>query len=338
MARGELLRKLFASYTRHDDDHFRSAALEIIAEEEQKQNHALAKDLLRMLENPPTLKPPGAAPFSEQLPKDKERQAFLVDVRQPARSMADIILKDDTKAQLLRILDEYRKAEVLHVHGLQPKQRLLLCGPPGCGKSLCAEIIAAELHLPMLYTRFDAIISSYLGETSSNLRKVFDYARSGTWVVLFDEFDAIGRSRSDPTEHGELKRVVNSYLQLLDGFQGKSLIIAATNYEGALDHALWRRFDEIMLFERPNHAAIRALLAMKLMNFPQKDLDLSKAASRLRGFAHADVEWVCLEAIKSAILQDGEAVTQNLLNEAIDRQRARTRVKDNSKQCPQGNR
>ncbi len=291
-----------------------------------------------MLETPPTLKPPSSTPVSEQLPKDKERQAFLVDVRQPARSLADIILKEKTREQLIRVLDEYRKAEVLRVHGLQPKQRLLLCGPPGCGKSLCAEIIATELQLPMLYTRFDAIISSYLGETSSNLRKVFDYARSGTWVVLFDEFDAIGRSRSDPTEHGELKRVVNSYLQLLDSFQGKSLIIAATNYEGALDHALWRRFDEIMLFERPNHAEVRALLAMKLKNFPQKDLDFSKTATRLRGFAHADVEWVCLEAIKTAILQDSEAVTQGVLDDAIDRQRARTRVKDNSKQRPQGNR
>ena len=338
MARGELLRKLFASHAHHDDDLFRSVALEIVAEEEQKQNHLLAKDLLRMLEIPQPLKLTNATTVSEQLPKDKERQAFLVDVRQPARSLADIILRKKTREQLVRILDEYRNAEVLRIHGLQPKQRLLHCGPPGCGKSLCAEIIAAELHLPILYTRFDAIISSYLGETSANLRKVFEYARSGTWVVLFDEFDAIGRSRSDPTEHGELKRVVNSYLQLLDSFQGKSLIIAATNYEGALDPALWRRFDDIMLFERPNHAEIRALLAMKLKNFPHRDLDFSKTASRLRGFAHADVEWVCLEAIKTAILQDSDAVTQNVLDAAIARQQARSRIMNSSKERSQGRR
>jgi len=328
MARGELLRKLFASYARNDDDLFRSVALEIIAEEEQKKNHALAKELLRMLDNPAIPKPSNSLSLSEQLPKDKERQAFLVDVRQPARSLSDIILKDETQAQVNRILNEYRKSELLHVHGLLPKLRLLMCGPPGCGKSLCAEIIAAELHLPMLYTRFDAIVSSYLGETSANLRKVFEYARSGIWVVLFDEFDAIGRSRNDATEHGELKRVVNSFLQLLDNFQGKSLIIAATNYEGSLDHALWRRFDEIIFFERPSQSEIRALLTMKLKNFPQKEVSFSRTVKKLRGMTHAEVEWICLEAIKSAILRDSDAVTQELMDEAIERQRSRRRVRD----------
>jgi SpoVK/Ycf46/Vps4 family AAA+-type ATPase len=172
----------------------------------------------------------------------------------------------------------------------------------------------------MLYTRFDAIVSSYLGETSANLRKVFEYTRSGIWVVLFDEFDAIGRSRNDATEHGELKRVVNSFLQLLDNFQGKSLIIAATNYEGSLDHALWRRFDEIIFFERPSQSEIRALLT--------KEVSFSRTAKKLRGMTHSEVEWICLEAIKSAILRDSDTVTQELMDEAIERQRSRRRVRD----------
>lgn len=326
MARGELLRKLFASYARHDDHHFRSVALEIIAEEQQKQNHSLARELLNVLENPPVTKVPVPPGLTEAAPKDKDRQSLLFDIRQPGRGSSDIILRDSTRAQLLRILEEYRKCELLRVHGLRAKTKLLFCGPPGCGKSLCAEVIATELHLPLLYTRFDAIISSYLGETSANLRKVFDYARTSTWVVLLDEFDAIGKSRSDPTEHGELKRVVSSFLQLLDGFEGNSFVIAATNHEGLLDNALWRRFDEILFFDRPNIAEIRTMLSMKLKNFPQKGINIPRLANKLRGLSHAEIEWVCLDAVKSAILQDYDAVTPAILDQAVARQRERTRA------------
>ncbi len=330
MARGELLRKLFASYSSRDDHDFRGAALQIIAEEQQKQNHTLARELLDMLDNPPATETLPKLP-PDVLPRDKERQALLVDVRQPIRALSDILLTEKSRTQLQRVLVEYRKTELLRVHGMRPKTKLLFCGPPGCGKSLCAEVIASELHLPLLYTRFDAIISSYLGETSANLRKVFDYARTGTWVVLFDEFDAIGKSRSDPTEHGELKRVVNSYLQLLDGFEGSSFIIAATNHERLLDKALWRRFDEILFFSRPDAADIRTILAMKLKNFPQTNINIGAAARKLPGLSHADIEWVCLDAVKSAIIQDREALTQDLLDQAIARHRERIEIGSSGK-------
>jgi len=333
MARGELLRNLFASYARHDDFDFRAVALQIIAEEQQRHNHALAKELLSMLENPTPKKRP-ALTVAEPLPKSKERQTLLVDVRQPFRTMSDIILNSRTREQLARILEEYRKSEILRLHGLRPKTKLLFCGPPGCGKTLCAEVIAAEMQLSLLYTRFDAIISSYLGETATNLRQVFDYARSGSWVVLFDEFDAIGKSRGDPSEHGELKRVVNSFLQLLDGFEGTSFVIAATNHERLLDKALWRRFDEILFFAKPDAKEIRELLTLKLKNFPQRNLNYSRLSSKLRGLSHADIEWVCLEAVKAAILRDDDAVTQGLLEEAIARQRARERLGDSEKKLP----
>ena len=96
--------------------------------------------------------------------------------------------------------------------------------------------------MPLLYVRFDSVVSSLLGETSTNIRKVFEFAGRGQWVLLFDEFDSVGRSRDDITEHGEIKRVVNSFLQIMDGFRGRSLVIAATNFEQVLDPAIWRRF------------------------------------------------------------------------------------------------
>lgn len=327
MARGELLRKLFASYARHDDHDFRAVALQIIAEEQQKQNHSLARDLLNILDNPVPANPMTPSKLgSEILPRDKERELPLVDIRKPVRSLSDILLKEKTREQLQRVLEEYSKAELLRVHGLRPKTKLLFCGPPGCGKSLCAEIIASEVQIPLLYIRFDAIISSYLGETAANLRKVFDYANRGRWVVVFDEFDAIGKSRTDATEHGEIKRVVNSFLQLLDGFEGESLIIAATNHERLLDKALWRRFDEVLFFSRPTYSEARTLLIMKLKNFPQRGINLSQTAKKLVGFSHADIEWVCLDAVKSAIVQDRDTVTQDLLDIAIARQKDRIRL------------
>jgi len=333
MARGELLRKLFSSYSIRDEHNFRVAALEIIAEEQQKHNNSLAKDLMNILDTRPSLKQP--KPLSQSsaqpIPRDKDREAPLVEVRQPVRNLSDIILSNQTRTQLFRVLDEYRKSELLRVHGLRAKSKLLFCGPPGCGKTLTAEIVASELHLPLLYTRFDAIISSYLGETSSNLRQVFDYARSGTWVILFDEFDAIGKNRNDPTEHGELKRVVNSFLQLIDSFDSKSIIIASTNHEGLLDDALWRRFDEIVLFGRPSASEIRKLIELKLKNFPHDRVDISRVAKQLAGLSHADIEWVCFDAIKSAILQDQDSVSQSIFNDAVNRQRSRLRTKTSSK-------
>jgi len=227
---------------------------------------------------------------------------------------------------LSNILDEFRKSEILKTHGLTPKRKLLFCGPPGCGKTLCTEVISGEIGLPLLYTRFDAIVSSYLGETSANLRKVFDYAANGRWIVLFDEFDAIGKARDDSHEHGEIKRVVNSFLQLLDGFHAPSLVIAATNHEHMLDPALWRRFDEIIYFPRPSIHDTRKLLAMTIKNFPHLGLDLKLLASRMKGMSHADIERICFDAIKNCIINDKDHLDQPIMEAALARQRSRLRV------------
>lgn len=327
MARGELLRKLFLSYKRGHDENFRAVALEIIAEEEKKNNHQLAKSLLRILENSNSVYTFPKSPNNfGTLPKDREKQTLLVDVRHPEKRFEDILLKPDMHESLCNILSEYKKSEILRTYGLTPKYKLLFCGPPGCGKTLCTEVISGETGLPLLYTRFDAIVSSYLGETSSNLRKVFDYAANGRWIVLFDEFDAIGKARDDSHEHGEIKRVVNSFLQLLDGFHAPSLIIAATNHEHMLDPALWRRFDEIIYFPRPSVHDIRKLLNMKLKNFPHQGLDLKMLASRMKGMSHADVERICFDAIKNSIINDKDYLDQSIMESSLKRQSSRLHV------------
>lgn len=188
----------------------------------------------------------------------------MLEIKRPDRYLDDLVLEEATRSLLDRLLREFREWEVLLTNGLRPVRRVLFCGPSGCGKTVTAEALAAELGLPLLYVRFDAVVSSPLGETAANLRKVFDYARRGQWVMLFDEFDAIGRSRDDITEHGEIKRVVNSFLQIMDNFDGRSLIIAATNFEQVLDPAVWRRFDEVIRFERPGDNQLRILIRKRL--------------------------------------------------------------------------
>jgi SpoVK/Ycf46/Vps4 family AAA+-type ATPase len=215
---------------------------------------------------------------------------------------------------------------VLEVNALLPSHKLLFCGPPGCGKTATAEALANELGLPLLYVRFDSVVSSLLGETASNLRKVFDYASRGTWVLLFDEFDAIGRSRADTSEHGELKRVVNTFLQLLDGFSGRSLVIAATNFEQSLDSALWRRFDEIIRFEKPTLPQVELLLKKKLGGQLSPSPSYKTTAKRLMGMSHAEVERVCIDTLKRSILRGSRGVSSEDVDKAIKRQEARKQI------------
>lgn len=332
MSNGDLLKQLFRNYKEHNNLGFETVAQQIIAEERQKNHHVLAGDLQRILAN-------GSAPHSPStgsggvggwqngrfhpLPRNSEEESGLLEIRQPARYWPDLIVSSETQVLLERVITEVRRSELLETHGMRPKRRLLFCGPPGCGKTLTAEMLASELGLPLLYTRFDAVISSYLGQTAAHLRKIFEYASEGRWVLFFDEFDAIGKSRDNISEHGELKRVVNSFLQLLDNFRAPSLVIAATNHEGLLDRALWRRFDEIIRFDRPTREQIPTIVKRKLSAFRHKSLKLTDSLlDQMVGFSHADIERVCFDAIKEALLNgQTELANQEFLAALTQEQR-----------------
>jgi SpoVK/Ycf46/Vps4 family AAA+-type ATPase len=324
MASGDLLKRLFASYRRGDSKEFFLVAREVIADEEQRNHHVLAQDLQKILENGTNRPVSSIQRFDlDQLPQDRERGTTLLDIRTPQRFLDELIVSPELHDQIDIVLNEYRSLQVLQANNLKARQKLLLAGPPGCGKTLCAEVIASELGLPLIYTRFDAVISSYLGETAANLRKVFDYAKRGTFVVFFDEFDAIGKSREDVEDHGELKRVVNTFLQLLDNFVSESIFIAATNHERLLDRALWRRFDDILFFDRPTADQIRSLIDIKLGSVRHRELNIDKFVKLMVDWSHADVERVCLEAMKIGVLSRQTIITDELFMAACDRQRRR---------------
>jgi ATP-dependent 26S proteasome regulatory subunit len=324
MPSGDLLKRLFSSYRRGDSKEFFTAAQELIEEEQQRNHHVLARDLKKILENGTSRPVSSVHRFDlDQLPQDRERGTTLLEIRTPQRYLGELIISPDLHDQVEIVLNEYQAIQVLQANNLRARQKLLLAGPPGCGKTLCAEVIASELGLPLIYTRFDAVISSYLGETATNLRKVFEYAQRGTWVVFFDEFDAIGKSREDVEDHGELKRVVNTFLQLLDNFVSDSIFIAATNHERLLDKALWRRFDDILFFDLPTTDQIRTLIDIKLSSVRHRELNIENFVNLMVGWSHADVERVCIEAMKIAVLRRQTVINYEVFLVAYERQRRR---------------
>ena len=289
-------------------DAFRSAAKQVIDEERQKHHHLLADDLDAILYGRArTTSSPTIRKLSETIPEDRERGIPLLTVRDPVRSLVDVVLSPGNLSLVKEILREHNREEILKAHGLRPSDRVLLCGPPGCGKTVTAEAIASELGRPLAIVRTDSVVSSFLGETAANLRKVFEFAAKSPMVTLFDEFDALGKEREDASEHGELRRVINAVLQMFDAYEGRSLLIAATNHEGLLDTAVWRRFEEVLFLKPPTPAQLRRLLTVKLRGV-RHEFDVQEIADRgwFKGATHADIERVVRRAVKAMVLEGGE--------------------------------
>ena len=303
MARADLLKRLFRAYRESDRESFMDIARTIADEERKKHHSVLANELLRILNNGVVAAPSKFFGTLQPPPRDQEKKTPLLEIRHPDRFFRDLVLDTANTQLLFKVMREFVEWDVLEANGLRPSHKLLFCGPPGCGKTVTAEAIAGELGLPLVYVRFDSVVSSLLGETASNLRKVFEYISQDTWIVLFDEFDAIGRSRDDITEHGEIKRVVNSFLQLLDNFRGRSLIVAATNFEQVLDPALWRRFDEIVRFERPSKDQIEDLMKVRLEPFANRNVSFKSYVGLLAGSTYGEVERICIEVMKACALE-----------------------------------
>ena len=305
MADGKLLRQLIRSGAEGDLEVFRGVAEEVIAAERQKHHHLLANDLEKILHGRANAPPsPALQRLAASVPKDRERGFPLLSVRDPARGLENVVLSPGNMSLVSEFLREHGREDLLRAHGLRPTDRMLFCGPPGCGKTLTAEVIARELGRPFAVVRTDSVVSSFLGETAANLRRVFDFAAACPLVTLFDEFDALGKERDDTSEHGELRRVVNAVLQMLDAYEGRSIIIAATNHEGMLDTAIWRRFDEVLFLERPTRRELCQLLAVKLRGL-RRSFDFEDVVDRgwFEGATHAGVERVLLRAIKDMILE-----------------------------------
>lgn len=258
--------------------------------------------------------------------KQNSSGAELFHVVEPSHRASDIVLGTENFRLLSEIVEEFRKGDEIRRFGLRPRSKLLFCGPPGCGKTLCAEVLAYELKMPLLVTRLDSVITTFLGETASNLRKLFDAAASSASVLFLDEFDAVARTRTDATEHNEIRRVVNSLLMMIEEFQGRGLMIAATNLQGSIDEAAWRRFDEVIYFKPPNRYQILKLLRVKTRNFPV-DFEFERFLDDLEGMSFAEIERICIAAIKREIVSRKSILSMRSFSAAILDERRRIAIR-----------
>ena len=335
MARGETLRKLFRSFSRDEREGFYAAAMELIEEERSKNHRLLAKDLERILHNGNGKPLASDSSLTKRclstIPKDRETGFPLAHVQHYDLTWEALILKASAMDVLHNTALENRKQDILRSHGLTPTSKLLFCGPPGCGKTLTAKVLAGVLGLPLLYVDLTAVFSSFLGETATNLKRIFDYVEQNEWVVLFDEFDAIARDRSVANEHGEVKRLVNSLLQMIELSTSNSLFIAATNHEFLLDEAIWRRFDEVLTFDKPSLDLRCDLLKRYLSSIRCDKIDLKRYAIELESATGADIERICTDAIKSTLLQGEKYLTDKSLSKALLRYLERMRIIEDSR-------
>lgn len=322
VARADLLRRLFSAWSAGDDAGFLRTAGLLIDDERRKRHALLAGQLEAALRDP---RRPGSGVMSlRPLPKGRDERPLLT-LGAPARTFDELVLRPAAERALRDLAGENQRREVLRAHGLRPRQRLLVVGPAGTGKSASAHAIASELSLPVATASLAGLTSSFLGETARNIDAVVSWAAATPCVLLLDEFDALATERSTPGDHGELRRVVATVLQLLEQDLGESVVVATSNHPQLLDSAVWRRFDEVIAMETLDKAAVGRLVALKLRALPSKVLTAAWA-ERLAGASPADVELACEDAVRMAVLEGAAAVGDRHLEAALGRVEARRRA------------
>jgi len=334
MTTTEIIKQMFLSFSNKDNESFIVAAKEYIERERRKKHNIVVKDLEKALYHTTSNVDTLQKRFKNNIPipRDNEKGFPLLEIQHFEKDFDSLILSQKTKEQLEQIIREFRDADILATYNLEYKKKILLCGQPGTGKTFSAQIISSILHIPLVYIRFDSIISSYLGETAGNLRKIFDFIENGTWIVLFDEFDIIGKNRDDSHEHGEIKRVVNNFLQMLDNFKGESILIAATNHQNILDPAIWRRFDDVLYYDLPDTPSRKRLLEDYLRVIKRdSDIDIDEIAKQTEGLSPSDIKMLTQEAIKLAIINSRNTVSQKDITMAVNRFIEREKIRKNEK-------
>lgn len=286
MARADLLVRLVQSGLRGDKVTFRKVVEAVIAEERSKQHKVLADKLDDSLRSSPFEHSPsnGGSVLDP-------RSGNLFHEILPRKQLADLILPHDVLQLTKGVIQEQQRVDILRTYGLEPRNRILLIGPPGNGKTTLAETIAEALSVPLFVVRYESVVGTYLGETANRLKKLFEYASTRNCVLFFDEFETLGKERGDLHETGEIKRVVSSLLMQIDALPSHVLVIGATNHPELLDRAVWRRFQVRMNLPNPT----RARLTEWFEKFEKRiDKSLGYApetlAKRLLGFNFAEVE------------------------------------------------
>jgi SpoVK/Ycf46/Vps4 family AAA+-type ATPase len=319
MASAEQLKALLKSHIDGDEAHFYSVAMQLAAHEAKLGHGRLAEQLRAMLDDAKSRRS-----VRKPIPIGQPRGelANLLEASYPHARLGDMILEPTVEERLKRIIREQRHFGKIRDHGLHPRRKLLLVGPPGTGKTLTATVLAGELGIPLFLVRLDALITKFMGETAAKLRQVFDAVKEVRGIYFFDEFDAIGSQRGLSNDVGEIRRVLNSFLQMIEQDDSTSLIIAATNHPEILDHALFRRFDDVVEYGLPGREQIAALLRIRLAGFSESFKDWESLAASGEGLSYAEITRAVEDAVKDAIIHDRAQVTREEMAGNLEERRS----------------
>lgn len=315
---------LVQSHIAGDDQRFIAVATQIAAHEARQGHGKLAHELRELIEaakgRSATVARRGAGPVPIAQPKGE--LSSLLAARYSDVRLNSMVLPEALKERLGRVVTEQRRQESLRARGLQPRRKLLLVGPPGSGKTMSAAALAGELKLPLFTVLYDGLIGKLMGETATRLRLIFDAVALQRGVYFFDEFDAIGAQRAGPNDVGEIRRVLNSFLQFLENDDGPSLVIAATNHPELLDRALFRRFDDVITYDLPTSEIARGILENRLATFVLKTVEWSEVLGSTTGLSQAEIARAADEAAKGAVLNGSDEVRTPMLLAALQERHA----------------
>ncbi len=311
MANADQIKALIKSHLKNDGERFVTVALQVAATEAKQGHTALARDIRRIIDERPNHQVRVISVSSEL--------DDLVTLENTSGVSASFVVRKDLQTKLDRIINEYSQAEKLKKFGLSNRRKILLSGPPGTGKTMTAAVLAEKTDLPFFIVQIDRLITKYMGETAAKLRQIFSLIRERQGVYLFDEFDAIGAQRGLDNDVGEMRRVLNGLLQFIEQDESSSLIVAATNNIESLDVALFRRFSDVLHYEKPSLDEVETLIKNRIGTFTGR-YRLEDVTKYAVGLSHAEITQACDDAIKEAILSDRKTVSKtSLLNMLADK-------------------
>lgn len=315
MASADHLKALLKSHLEGDEQRFISVGMQVAAHEAKLGHGKLAEELRALIDDAKQRRS-----LDQPVPISRPRGelANLLAVSYPKARLGDMVLDTELEQQVQRVIREQRHAAQILQHGLSPRRKLLLMGPPGTGKTLTASVLAGELGIPLFQVRLDVLISKYMGETAAKLRQVFEATEQTRGVYFFDEFDAIGSQRAIANDVGEIRRVLNSFLQMIEQDRSHSLIVAATNHAEVLDHALFRRFDDVLHYELPGVEQTAALLRSRLSGSVGKGVSWKRLARISAGLSYAEVVRAADEVLKKALIDQNKSVTESDIRHMIE--------------------
>lgn len=331
MANSDLLISLVKASTDGDRGAVRSAVERLIADAKRKQHGILAERLSRALDHSGNGRQQPAV-LTALNPGNRAHD--YIGERAPRIRLDDLILADRTRKVIKDLIDEQHRASLLQAHGIDPRHRILLVGPPGNGKTSLAEAIAEAITVPFFVVRYESLITSYLGETATRLKHVFDYARTTPCVLFFDEFDAIGKERGDLREVGEIKRVVASLLMQIDELPSHTVVVAASNHDELLDKAAWRRFQVRVSLPMPTQEGLARYLAKNLIcDWEQARVTPVRLAQKIAPICFAEAEEFALAVRRRDILGLESLPISRVLSDQIAelRERRHARARENGK-------